>query len=827
MYRTNLFYQHQNPLKYTMPFGKLIVKDRSKSEDEEFKVPIVLNKDGSMQTTWEYYGPDLEASIPTELAILTEQLQRLFMNLDTGFVLYFESVRHESAAYRTDTNFEDVLTQEIDYERQRMFSSGEFFESNFYCTLYYLPQTDIEDRMQEMMIEGKQHKSVDIDDAVEMFFDVADSLISTMNQLGIPAAYLDADEMVSYLHSTVSDNIRPLQAPQKPMLLDAVLYDSPLYGGLAPRLGRKHMRVIAPIKYSDGTRFGLFDALNKLNFPYRWVSRFYALSKIDSIDRVEHKSKQWRSKIKGFMAMLKEIQSGVETEKDDDENAKMYFNQTKEVMTAIASDYTRYGYYSTSIVIMDEDESRVEEKAKLIIQQLQLLGIKAKSEGMNAVDAWMGSIPGNVGHMIRRPMVSTGNLVHMIPLSNIWPGEAYNKHLDGPSLIYTRTEGSTPFRLNLHMGDVGHSMLVGMTGGGKSVHLNLIEAQFRKYEKARVFIFDKGSSSIALTLGVGGKFYDLGSENANIGLSFQPLKNCDNPVERDWLVNWIQDFLITQNVEITPEKTAKILGGLKTVASFKNKNLRRMSALVNAINDTDLKKQLRLLTANGSYGRYFDSDHEDLNFSSWQSFEMEKIMNDKRIVSSILMYIFHRIEQSLDGSPTLIVLDECWVFFQNKQFANKITEWLRVLRKYNASVLFATQELATITESEIFSAVNTNCDVKIFLPNRAAITDELKDTYHKFGINDHQLEILTKQAMLKKHYYYKSSKGARLYELSLENCPITLAYVAVNAQDVIKAKKILASLPREQFNSRYFNQKWLDYKGIIPVVEVDKKNKIS
>lgn len=116
----------------------------------------------------------------------------------------------------------------------------------------------------------------------------------------------------------------------------------------------------------------------------------------------------------------------------------------------------------------------------------------------------------------------------------------------------------------------------------------------------------RGSSSIALTLGVGGKFYDLGSENANIGLSFQPLKNCDNPVERDWLVNWIQDFLITQNVEITPEKTAKY-GGLKTVASFKNKNLRRMMLWSNAINDTDLKKQLRLLTANGSYGRYFDS----------------------------------------------------------------------------------------------------------------------------------------------------------------------------------------------------------------------------
>ncbi len=394
----------------------------------------------------------------------------------------------------------------------------------------------------------------------------------------------------------------------------------------------------------------------------------------------------------------------------------------------------------------------------------------------------------------------------MIPLSNIWSGDEYCKQLGGPSLLYTQTTGNTPFRLNLHVGNVGHSMLVGKTGGGKSVHLNLIEAQFRKYQDSKIFIFDKGSSSIALTLGVGGSFYDLGSGEKN-DVSFQPLAFTDRPGEKEWLLGWLTDFMESCNVKVTPAMSKKIYAGIQTVATYKDVKLRRMTTLVNAINDYDIKIALQPLTVSGAY-KMFDSDSETLAFSNWQTFEMEKIMQTKQIVGTMLMYIFHRIEQCLDGSPTLIVLDECWVFFQNEQFANKITEWLRVLRKYNASVFFATQEMETIINSPIFESVNTNCDVKIFLPDHRAMTDSVYESYEKMGINRKQVNIIH-AAKLRHDYYYSSSRGARLYELALDQCPLTLAYVAVGKKDVDTAKKLLREYPRSEFNKH-----WLAYKRL-------------
>ena len=803
MYRTDLFKQENNPLKYTIPYARIIPFEYYGRD-----IPIVINKDGSIQTTWSYCGPDLGATVPDELALLTQQLNNVFMEIESGFVIYFEAQRHQSAAYRTDVFFppEDNLSPLIDEERKLFFSTGNHYESNYFCTLYCTPKSDIEDRMQEMVVEGRQHREAIIDEAVVKFLQITTKIITLFNQLGVPSNYLDMDEMISYLHSTVSDNNRPIKFPKRPMLLDQILYDSPLYGGLTPRLGSKHMRIVTPIKYAASTAFGFFDVLNQLNFPYRWISRFYCLSKMDSLSEVSDVKTKWSGKIKSFMTMLKETLRGETTDRDDNVNAVMKTNEAADALTAIENDTVSYGFYSSMIIILDDNAEVVEEKANTIINALLQMGITAKSEGLNAVDAWMGSIPGNVGHFIRRPLVSTGNLVHMIPLSNIWSGDEYCKQLNGPSLLYTQTTGNTPFRFNLHVGNVGHSMLVGKTGGGKSVHLNLIEAQFRKYQNAKIFVFDKGSSSIALTLGVGGRFYDLGSGEKN-DVSFQPLAHTDRPGEKEWLLGWLTDFMESNNVKVTPAMSKKIYSAINTVAAYKDVKLRRMTTLVNAINDNDIKVALTPLTVGGAY-KMFDSPEESLSFSNWQTFEMEKIMQTKQIVGTMLMYIFHRIEQALDGSPTLIVLDECWVFFENEQFAHKITEWLRVLRKYNASVLFATQEMETIVKSPIFDSVNTNCDVKIFLPDHRSITESVLETYEKLGINSKQVNIIH-TARLKHDYYYSSSRGARLYELALEQCPLTLAYVAVGKKDVDTAKGFLRDYPQEDFNKH-----WLAYKRL-------------
>ena len=790
MYRLDRFRWKREPLKNTLPWARIVRNPA-----------IVINKDGSLQTTFRYRGPDLDSAIKEHLSIITQQLNSLFMGMDTGWVMYFEAQRIPSTDYPEGIAFPDPITKIMDDERKKFFSGkGTHFETTYYATLYWMPPNDNEGRLKELVIEGKEQKGANIEDYLDSFAKVCDAVYSGFFAVQIPCEWLNQDEMLNYLHSTISPYNRRLVYPEHPMLLDSILYDAPLSGGLEPRLGGKYLRVVSVIGYMQTTVFGVFDSLNLLNFPYRWVTRYYCLGKQDALEATDHKASEWKSKFKSLADMTKEFFMGDGTTQNNQTMVNRYA-ESKDCVAAIEADATSYGYYTSCIVLWANDAAEADQRAKDVTQAIINIGFKAKIEDLNAVDAWMGSLPGNIGRNCRRHLISCGNLIHMMPLSTIWAGESWNKCLNGPPLIFTQTSGNTPYRLNLHVGDVGHTLIVGPTGAGKSVLLNVIEASFRKYQDARIFIFDKGASSYVLTQGVGGKFFDLGNEG-NGALSFMPLAKIDDERERQWALEWLLDFVRLQNLEITPDRKQAVWDALEAVAEAftgKDLRLRRMTSLVNAIQDEQLKKALAPLCSGGPYGRIFDSDTDSLQLGSWQTFEMEKLMGTPQIVGTTLMYIFHRIEQSLDGSPTIIVLDECWVFFDNEQFAAKIREWLKVLRKANASVIFATQSITDIVNSPIFNTVLESCPSRIFLPNKDALEEETAKNYRTFGLNKRQIQILA-SAIKKRDYYYVSPFGSRLFQLALENCPVSLAYVAVNTKGVIEAKEIVAQHGQENFN---------------------------
>ena len=808
MYRLDRFHRKHVYLKDTIPYAR-IVGDPA----------VVLNKDGSIQTTFAYRGPDLGSAIKEQLSIITQQINAAIMGMDTGWVLYFEAQRKASTKYATDVYFPDPITTAMDEERKAFFSNGQHFESDYYCTLYWMPPSDNEGRLRDFVVEGKKRQINSANDNIDAFAVVCDKIFSLFNALRIPCRYLSQDEMLTYLHSCVSTTFREVRMPQHQMFLDNYLCDEPLYGGLEPRLGTHHIRIITPIGYLASSAFGLFDTLNQLDFAYRWITRYYCLSKTDSMAALNDKKRGWYGKTKSISSMIKELITSRESDGNLNQTAVTHYNEADEAITAVESDITTYGFYTTTIVVMDENPDRADDKAKIVEQALINLGFRAKTEDLNAIDAWLGTIPGNVGRNQRRPILSAGNLIHMMPISDIWAGQPRNKHLGGPPLIYTQTTGNTPFRLNLHVGDVGHTLIVGPTGAGKSVELNIIAASFRKYKDARVFIFDKGASSKVLTYGVGGNFFDLGNE-AKGALSFQPLAHVDDPKEQQWVLEWLLDYARQENLTITPDIKNLLLDAIEAVASIDDPKLRRMTTLVNFVQSVDLKGALKSLTVDGAYGRIFDSDTDNLQISSWQTFEMEKLMQTKAIVGPTLMYIFHRIEQSLTGAPTIIILDECWVFFDNEQFASKIREWLKVLRKANASVIFATQSLTDIVESPIFSTVLESCPSQIFLPNDKALEESAKAQYFKFGLNQRQVEIIA-SAIKKKQYYYVSPLGSRLYDLALEACPISLAYVAVNKKDTQKADEIM-----QEHGPDAFNDYWLKYRNIDITEEEPERNRL-
>ena len=240
------FKRHKEYLKYTLPYARII-----------HDPAIVLNKDGSLQTTWKYRGPDLNSAIKEQLAIITQQLNTSFQGLDTGWVLYFEAQRVASTTYATDVFFPDIITKAMDEERKNYFSDGKHFESNYYATAYWMPPNDQEGKIREFVVEGAKRKEISAEDNIETFAAVVDKLMGIFTSLRIPAHFLNQDEMLTYLHSCVSENARAIKVPLHPLLLDHYLYDTPFYGGLEPRLGKKHIRVVTPIGYVGNSVFGM------------------------------------------------------------------------------------------------------------------------------------------------------------------------------------------------------------------------------------------------------------------------------------------------------------------------------------------------------------------------------------------------------------------------------------------------------------------------------------------------------------------------------------------------------------------------------------------
>ena len=813
MYRIDLFDRNIWLLSSSMVMARILPTTLDRDA-----AAVVLNKDGSLQMTFSYRGPDLDSATAEECEIATMRLSELVSSMKTGWVLYFEAQHIPATAYPAGLHFPEILSAAMDAERRRLFSSGIYFESRFYVTLYWLPPQDRTGRLKKMVLDGQERKEITAEDIIADFIAEATKLYMSFSSIGIPVSCLTPDQTLSYLHSCVSGENRELHIPTHPLLLDQYLYDTPYSAGLEPQLGERHQRIVAPLQYPKETTFGMFDLFNRLDFPYRWVTRAYCLSKNDLLDVLDDARRNWKGKLQSLVSTLGDmfIRDGQQNPENISDVAINRLEEIRDAANAVEADQIGYCYFSTAILLADRDRDVVEDRAKNVWQAFVNMGFKAQIEDFNAVDSWFASIPGMVGHNIRRPLVSTANLIHMMPFCSSWMGHERCKQLNGPALLYTQTAGNTPYRLNLHVGSVGHTFVIGPTGSGKSVLLNSIEAAFRKYTDGRVIIFDKGFASRVLTVGMGGTFYDLGKGGQ---LSFQPLAGIDRENERQWAQEWLVDFLREEGATITPEKRGLIRDSLATLAGM-DRRFRTMTMFVSFLQDKDLKDAFYPLCLSdnkgnpGEYGKIFDADEDTLHLSSWISFEMEELMNSRGIVSSTLMYIFHRIEETVKqleegkaGSPTLIVLDECWVFFDNPMFADKIREWLKTLRKYNAFVVFATQSMDDIVNSPILDTILSSCLSRILLPDSLALGEDHQKLYKRFMLNNQQIRLIA-EAMPQRDYYYDSSEGSRLFSLALEHCPLSLAYVAADNKAVSRCMAILAEYGKDEFN-----QVWLREHG--------------
>jgi type IV secretion system protein VirB4 len=762
---------------------------------------VVLNKDGSFQRTLAFRGPDLESATEAELVSACARANNVLKRFGTGWALFFEAERREAAAY-PDSDFPDAASWLVDQERRAAFlAEGQHFESAYHLTLVWLPPADKVDAAGRSLVERPEAgQGRDWHAALASFIAETDRALDLLSGFMPEVRALDDDETLTHLHTTISDRRHPVAVPDVPMYLDGLLADTPLVGGLEPMLGARHVRTLSVRGFPTVSRPGILDALNHQDFAYRWVTRFVPLDKSDATKVLTRLRRQWFNKRKSITALLREVLYNQPVQlMDSDADNKVV--DADLALQELGGDHVAFGYLTTTITVTDEDRSAVEEKVRTIERIVNGLGFTTIRESVNAVEAWLSSLPGHVYANVRQPLVHTLNLAHLMPLSSVWAGPARNAHLDGPPLLYASTAGSTPFRLSTHVGDVGHMLVAGPTGAGKSVLLALIALQFRRYPRSQVYIFDKGFSARAAVLAMGGAHHALGlGADAGDTLAFQPLRNIDDLTERSWAAEWITALLAHEKVTVTPEVKDAIWSALASLASAPVEE-RTLTGLALLLQSNPLRTALGAYTLDGPYGRLLDAAEQEFAFADVQCFETEALMGQAGVVAPVLTYLFHRLEERFDGRPTLLILDEAWIFLDHPLFAARIREWLKVLRKKNVAVLFATQSLADIASSSIAPAIIESCPQRILLPNDRAIEPQSREAYARFGLNERQIELVSR-ATPKLHYYLQSARGNRLFELGLG--PIALALCGASgaaAQGKIDAG--LSEDTRENFVDRF------------------------
>jgi len=780
---------------------------------------VVLLKDGGFLAGWRYQGEDRESATPPELAVLSARLNHVLARLETGWMLHVDATRQEATGYPVEGAFPDRTTRLIDRARREQYQTeGAHYVSRYYLWLTWWPPEDTKARAAGWFVEGEETRGASLalktfQDSCREWEDALSSVFRLWRLKEEPwpeSSRSWRSPLLQRLNANITGLDHPIRIPPIPMYLDILLGGQDLLGGFQPRIGEHWIVPVGLDGYPADSAPGLLDFLNRLPLCYRWSTRFLALDPTDAQCALDKYRAKWFQKRKTLMALLKEAVGGVATHINAD--ADLMANDAVEASAEASGGTVRYGYYTSVIILMDPDPSRLTEQAHQVQKVLAHHGFTGRIETINALDAWLGSLPGHAYPNVRRPLIHTLNLADLLPTTAVWAGPEFHPcpfyPPQSPPLLYAATAGATPLRITLHSGDLGHALLVGPPGSGKSTLLGMLAASQFRYPRAQVFWFDQGLSAFVLCHAAGGRHYEIAGPQG--GLSFYPLARVDDLDERQWAEEWLEILVQLQGVPLNPERRQVIHRALVNLA---NSESRTITDLLNTLQDQTLRDALAHYSLSGGMGRLLDADEDGLGAAApLQVFELEQFMGlgDKNVVP-VLGYLFHRIEQCLDGRPTLILLDEAWLLLNHPLFREKLNEWLRTLRKKNAAVVFATQSLTDVMNSPLREVILASCLTKLLLPNSQADTEAARGAYQALGLNDRQLELIATMTP-KRHYYLLSPEGRRVFDLGLG--PMELAFVGAGGKEDLALVR--------QFIDHYgpgWPEHWLRHRGLAAAAE--------
>jgi len=378
-----------------------------------------------------------------------------------------------------------------------------------------------------------------------------------------------------------------------------------------------------------------------------------------------------------------------------------------------------FGKHHLTVLCIEDNPRQLESALAMVTTEIGNSGSIAVREKVNMEPAYWAQLPGNDSYAVRRATINTLNLSSFAAMHNYPAGQKYSNHWGDYVTVLDTTSG-TPFYFNFHVRDVGHTTIIGPTGAGKTVLMNFLCAQARKF-RCRMFFFDKDRGAEIFIRALNGDYTVIDPSQP---CYFNPLQLEDNGDNRTFLADWMKVLVTSNGESLSAEDIERMNDAIN--GNFKlakqDRRLANIAPFLGQGGPGSLAGRIAMWHGRGSHAKVFDNADDRIDFKKNLifGFEMAELLRDKTCLGPVLLYVFHKINISLDGTPTMIVLDEAWALIDNEIFAPKIKDWLKVLRKLNCFVIFATQSVEDASKSKISDTLIQQTATQIFLPNLKA-----------------------------------------------------------------------------------------------------------
>ena len=527
-------------------------------------------------------------------------------------------------------------------------------------------------------------------------------------------------EPIEFLSCLFNGDMRPMAAPH-----GDIGHHIPArrisFGRNAAELGptggqqRKFVALVSIKDWPSQTMPGMLDELARLPFELNMTQSFAFVERGEALGRMKLVLRRMRSAEDEAISLRDELVYA----KDE-----------------VAAGRAGFGEHHTTIAVHSEDLAELDTQVAEVIALLADLGINGVREDIALEPTYWAQFPGNFKYIVRRGLVSTTNFASLASLHNFPVGSARRNHW-GDAVTLLETTAAGPYFFNFHQRDLGNFTVIGPSGSGKTVVLNFLLAQARKYDP-RIIFFDKDRGAELFIRAIGGS-YDRLRPGEPSGLN--PLQLEDTASNRAFLIEWLR--ALGGGLDEAEAELVRDALDTNFLQPMERRRLRHFVELFRGGDRPradDLYGRLKPWWGSGDRAWLFDNplDSTDLSEQS-VGFDMTAILDDPVARTPAMLYFFHRVEERLDGSPTIIVIDEGWKALDDDVFVRRIKDWEKTIRKRNGIVGFATQSAQDALESRIASAIIEQAATQIFMINPKA---RAEDYVNGFGLSAHEYELV-------------------------------------------------------------------------------------